>query len=148
VNSKQQRVMPRTVSFCWPTLVLLWLSGCGGQSIDAPSRAVVTGEVTYAGQPVTYGHIRFVPDSNSGLPVAGAVIRDGRYRADNKGGVAVGKHRVEIVWLPPIETDEMNGGNSPQVSVPKIPEKYNTASTLELVVESGAGPQEHHFHLK
>jgi len=127
----------------------LFLAGCSGSAGDSPPRVIVTGSVTFQGQPVSKGTIRFVPDETSQLPVSGAVITNGQYRADNKGGVPVGRHRIEITAVrPPAQ------GNGIEVveGVPEehyIPSKYNTESTLEFIVtQEGSNPLQHDFNLQ
>ncbi|HWL07165.1 MAG TPA: hypothetical protein VNQ76_02015 [Planctomicrobium sp.] len=133
---------------CFLGMIVLLVTGCNSGPKDAPPRAIVQGEATYSGQPIDYGSIRFIPHQESGLPASEAVIRNGRYLADNKGGVPVGTHRVEILWLTPGRDDTELEKNTPVVKVPSIPTKYNIESTLELVVPPGTKTLEHHFHLE
>ena len=77
-------------------LVLLMIVsiGCGHRSqLD---RKVISGTVTCGGEAVPSGFIRFAPIEGTSGPNTTARIVDGRYRADNRGGVPLGKHRVEI----------------------------------------------------
>ena len=129
--------------------LLLWVvaGGCGGSGIE---RVIVAGKVTLAGKPVEKGFIRFYPIKGTVGPMWGAQIADGKYRADGKGGVPVGIHRVEIeafrtVKSGPVGPDvfEDFGGNGPAVAeVQYIPARYNAQSELELIVdtESSASP--------
>ena len=94
-----------------PILVLgMWaacLIGCGGpgDSLERPK-----GKVTFAGQPVKYGIIEFVPDSgkNHAGPAASAEIVDGLYDTATDGqGIAPGAHLVRITAFeerPPVTT--------------------------------------------
>jgi hypothetical protein len=76
------------------TCLLLVLSiGCGRG--DLPRR-VVYGNVTCGGEKVAFGEVLFVPIEGTPGPATAAVIVDGRYRAENRGGVPIGKHRVEV----------------------------------------------------
>ena len=77
----------------WMLAVRL-LSGCSED--QGPERVVVSGTVTYNGKPVPEALIRFVPVQTSAVPMAGAVVTDGKYRVDIRGGVPVGTHRIEI----------------------------------------------------
>jgi hypothetical protein len=54
------------------------LTGCGGSDIELTD---LSGKVTFAGQPVVYGQIEFVPDSGKGHqgPAGTAEIVDGSY---------------------------------------------------------------------
>lgn len=85
---------------CFSTIAacLCALGGCGGDGTDV-DRKDVAGSVTFAGAPVAYGHIEFVPDAakgNSG-PAGSAEIVDGRYDTSQAGtGVVEGPHIVRI----------------------------------------------------
>lgn len=123
-----------------------FLMGCGG-SDDAPVRRIVTGKVLYQNQPIEKGTIRFIPQPSG--PVASARIVDGAYRVENKGGVPLGEHRIEIRSAAGgtelVEAEVMPGKNRNPVTV--IPKKYNDDSNLNAVVESGSGKLELDFTL-
>ena len=57
-------------------VALTLLSGCGDSGLD---KAVVSGKVSYQGEPVQDGLLRFVPIEDTKGPASGAVIRDGVY---------------------------------------------------------------------
>ena len=80
-----------TVFLC----LLLPLSvGCGkGSNLQ---RKIIEGDVTCDGQKVAAGTVRFVPVGETKGPVTVAIIIDGHYRTFNRGGVPLGKYRVEI----------------------------------------------------
>jgi len=122
-------------------------SGCGESLPPGPARAQVTGTVTFAGKPVPYGTITFVPEPGSGLPVSGADIRNGKYEVTNHGGVPVGKHRVEIHGWDSSPANLGPADVSDAAVKPLIPEKFNTQSELKLTVESAA-PVQKDFDLK
>jgi hypothetical protein len=117
-------------------LALALAAGCGK---DGPERAVVRGRVTYQGQPVAHGHIRFLPEEGAIAPPTGAVITDGRYSADAQGGVPVGTHRVEIEAFraapKPGDDVDVNVPPPPQY----LPPRFNRASELQLTVPAGGG---------
>ena len=122
------------------------LCGCGtGQ--NGPQRAVLSGEVTYEGKVVPFGSIRFIPQAGSNLPAGGALIQDGRYEANNRGGVPVGTHRVEIEgWKFPLSDEGLaDGGGQPNPQI--LPPRFNTKSELILVVET-PDMKTYDFHLK
>ena len=78
---------------CLAAIICLPL-GCGhGSSLD---RRVIHGNVTCGGESVPRGFVRFVPIEGTNGPTTAARIVNGQYRADNRGGVPLGKHRVEI----------------------------------------------------
>jgi len=123
-----------------------FLMGCGG-SDDAPVRRIVTGKVLYQNQTIDKGTIRFIPQPSG--PVASARIVDGSYRVENKGGVPLGEHRVEIRSAAGgtelVEAEVMPDKKAAPVIV--IPKKYNDDSNLNAVVESGDGELELDFTL-
>ncbi len=71
----------------------LALVGCGS---DRLSVGEVHGAVTAGGQKVETGTVRFVPIDGTKGPATTARIQNGEYRADARGGVPLGKHRVEV----------------------------------------------------
>jgi len=77
-------------------VVFLLAMGCG----DPKNRQVVTGTVTWRGQPVPTGILIFDPDVKKGNrgPQGGAKITDGRFdtRAEHSKGIVPGPHIVSI----------------------------------------------------
>jgi hypothetical protein len=71
----------------------LALSGCGKQGL--PSK-VLHGSVTCGGETVSTGSVSFVPVSDTAGPTSSARIVDGQYRIEDRGGVPLGKHRVQV----------------------------------------------------
>lgn len=128
--------------------VLAPLAGCG----KASDRVLVSGKVTYLGEPVANGEIRFDAIGGTTQP-AGASIRDGQYQAVGKGGVPVGKHRVSITAFrpnanapaAPSGAGPMGGGGVP---IQYLPAKYNTNSELTVTLEPGETKKTLDFDLK
>ena len=122
------------------SISLLSLVGCGGNSLSP-----VTGEVTYGGEPIADGEIRFIPqtDSSDGPGITGAKITDGTYSVPAQKGVLAGTSRVEIYArkntgrklkaVPPAPI-----GSLIDESIQYIPRDYNTASTLTVEIKAGA----------
>lgn len=85
--------------------VALIPAGCGPDNGLTMGR--VSGLVTYKGEPVEFGDLLFVPDSdkgNSGVPSMGRLGEDGRYTMstqDAGDGVIAGYHKVGIRVLDP-----------------------------------------------
>ena len=133
----------------WLTIALLTLlataGGCGAAD-DGPERAIVTGKVSYDGRPVENGEIRFVPADGTTGPVSGGPIRDGMYRAEGRGGVPLGTHRVEIQAFRPDPQAAVDPLSGDRPAEQYLPEKYNRNSTLEATVEAG-GEQTIDFNL-
>ena len=126
------------------------LIGCGGGS-DL-ERMVITGKVTYQGQPVADGLIRFVPSGATKGPPAGAAIKDGQYEVKAAGGVPAGTCRVEIKGFNPLPQSNKPPGGPDLVMMREakeqyIPMKYNRESTLEVTISADGG-QVHDFDLQ
>lgn len=77
-------------------ITILGIVGCGEQS----NRKVVTGTVTWRGQPVPVGLLVFDPDVKRGNrgPQGGAKILEGRFdtRNDDSKGCVPGAHTVTV----------------------------------------------------
>lgn len=132
-------------------LCCLPAAGCGR---GGPERIVVRGTVTYQGQRVEFGHIRFLPAEGTEAPMSGGYISGGRYVADARGGVPVGTHRVEITAF---RTDpkyaHLDGALSGEVeaelpSQQYIPAQYNAGSKLTITIPSGSRSIEKDFELE
>jgi len=120
----------------WMLAVAL-LNGCSEDR--GPERVVVTGTVTYNGKPVPEALIRFVPIHTSAVPMAGAVVTDGTYRVDIRGGVPVGTHRIQIeayrkITPRPGSSERLD----PRASEPYLPTKYNVNTQLEITIPPGS----------
>jgi hypothetical protein len=80
-------------------------AGCGPGNGLTMGR--VSGRVTYNGEPVEFGEVLFLPDSekgNTGVPSMGVIGKDGRYTMstqDPDDGVIAGYHKVGIRALDP-----------------------------------------------
>lgn len=135
-------------------LLIFTIVGCGRN--EGPPRAIVVGMVTYDNEPIAQGQIRFVPAKGSTGPVSAAEIHNGEYRVDAKGGVPVATQKVEIyAYRPDPQFSDPNAQRPPSVGAssdwpPKeqyLPEKYNSTSTLETVVENARGEVRKDFNL-
>lgn len=69
------------------------LAGCGD---GGPRTVIVEGTVKCGGETVESGQIRFVPTGDTPGSTNVSEIVAGRYRVEARGGVPVGKYRVEI----------------------------------------------------
>jgi hypothetical protein len=67
--------------------------GCGQ---NGPSRKIMHGSVICNGEKVSRGQVSFVPIEDTPGQTSSAPIVDGQYRIEARGGVPVGKHRVEV----------------------------------------------------
>lgn len=107
------------------------LVGCG--SAGELERVEVRGTAAYAGTPVENGEVRFFPIDGTRGPVSGAPIVKGKYEVNQRGGVPVGTHRVEVEAFRPSQAyPELNveGGHREQY----LPQKYNVVSELTVKI--------------
>jgi hypothetical protein len=97
----------------------------------------VKGKVTYKGQPLTKGVIRFEPD-DYGRPASGQLQSDGTYvlsTLKEGDGVVAGHHQVSISGT----------GSHPAKEV--VPKKYTQRSTSRLAADVSAEHTEFNFDL-
>lgn len=87
--------------FLW-IVSAIWVCGlCGGCGRgDGVKRTDISGSATFAGSPIVYGTIEFIPDEKKGNsgPTGAAEIINGKYNTKEKGGrgVVKGPHHVRI----------------------------------------------------
>ena len=126
------------------------LSGCNEEGLQ---RSVVTGSVTYKGEPVSDGTIVFTPAASSHVPSAGASIIDGSYTVDSRGGVPVGTHRICIEAFHRVPFTLRPGEPAPRnyfegkAREQYLPKKYNSDSELEITIEPGSQQITKNFEL-
>lgn len=111
---------------------LLLSIGCGGRSSDI-KKVELKGTVTFDGEKVPNGEIRFYPTGGTKGPVSGGPIRDGQYTARAGGGVPVGEHVVDIRGFRPAKNapgDSAEGGAVEQY----LPIQYNSQSILTVTI--------------
>lgn len=111
-------------------VALLVLAGCRGN--DGPKRIAVSGKVTFRGQPVDDGQIRFVAQGETLAPVTIVRIKGGAYDTIVSGGVPVGTHRIEIRSYDPKEPEPTGPGQPPRRQL--LPAKYNASTQLEITI--------------
>jgi hypothetical protein len=127
------RIRYSRVSFANILLGLILVTiGCNRN----PGKVIVSGNVTYASEPVQLGQIRFVPIDVTEGPLTVAEILDGHYVAKSHGGVPIGGHRVEIRAFDMSGVIAAPGGPEPKQL---IPEKYNDKSELTLTIDASSG---------
>jgi hypothetical protein len=115
------------------------LGGC-----QRPSGALqeVTGFVKFQGQPLDRGSIQFYADEGPTGPSGGAMIRQGKYQLPAEHGLKPGGYTVRVSSGAP----SPEAGTSPDdpmraekpVNVERIPESFNTRSTVQVKVSRDA----------
>ncbi|WP_231746644.1 hypothetical protein [Maioricimonas rarisocia] len=138
-----------------PLVLLAFVSGCGDASgEDAPQRAAVSGTVTFNGQPLPEGLVRFVPIDGTPGPKTAVPVSQGRFQVEAEHGPVVGTHRIEIQ-----STDDggyamddedairrLRESGVKRIEAIRIPPAYNTRSTLKETV-TAEGNNEFQFDL-
>lgn len=129
----------KTVGVTLLAVPLLFVMGCGGRSSDI-EKVAISGTVTFDGEPVPNGEVRFYPINGTKGPVSGGPIRDGKYKAQAGGGVPVGEHLVDIRGFRPMSKGpaDPEGGAVEQY----LPTRYNSDSTLTVTITSDAKVQD------
>jgi len=96
--------------------------------------------VTFDGEPVPTGAIKFTPTDGTAGPTTGAKITNGSYTISASQGATVGPNRVEIVAAKKTGRkvpDANQPGKERDETVQMIPAKYNTNSELKKTVTTG-----------
>jgi hypothetical protein len=113
--------------------------GCG--SVGDPCSA--TGGVSFAGEDVADGSMRFFPVEGTPGVGAGAKISQGKYDIPQDAGLVAGSYRVSITATRStgrqIPNPEPMPGESKMIAevVQYIPEQYNMRTTLLVELQPG-----------
>jgi hypothetical protein len=89
--------IPKTIALIAILLGVCW--GCGPSAAVIAPLVSVKGKVTYKGQPLAKGVIRFEPIGGYGRPASGKLQSDGTYvlsTLKDGDGVVAGKHTVYL----------------------------------------------------
>ena len=125
-------------------ILLLTIAGCG--SDDGLQRVRVHGTVSYQGDPVMDGQIRFCPESGTEGPISIVKIVEGNYTHEVNGGVPAGKHRIRVqAWDHTLPMPE--GPTAPE-RPQLLPAKYNKDSDIVFDLEYQSGWLEKDFDLE
>ncbi len=102
-------------------------------------KVIVEGDVTYDGNKVLNGDIRFIPTSASMGPTAGAEIIDGHFRLTNKGGVPVGTHRVALraFIIDGIGSASGEGESGDLLAGPRVKKKKREKPSIPIYMVEG-----------
>lgn len=120
------------------TLLALTHLGCGGEGGSRPTVVPVKGKVTFKGQPLTKGVVRFEPDGY-GRMATGELQPDGTFMLTTfeKGdGAVIGQHKVFITGTSPNPRKEM------------VPKKYLAPETSKLTADVDPDHTEFTFDLQ
>jgi hypothetical protein len=113
--------------------------GCNSGAGELPALIPVKGKVTYKGQPVTKGVIKFEPDGGFGRKASGQIQADGTFvlTTDKEGdGVVAGHHQVSI------------SGTGSQYGKEVVPKKYTQRASSQLTAEVDREHTEFQFELR
>lgn len=131
---------PISVAIVVFSALLLSLTGCAAKS----DQGEVAGTVTFNGEPLKTGTIRFDP-ADGHTATANAIITDGKYTAK----MPPGEKRIAISAQKVVGKKKMyDTPQSPVVDLTEemLPKQYNAQSDLKLTV--AAGSQQKDFDLK
>lgn len=136
----------RWCSMCWFLAATVGVAaGCQQDAID---RAAVSGVVTFDGQPVPNGQIRFTPKNG---PTWSAWIKDGRFSTEGTKGVPIGDLQVSVEAYRIPAWYKSKNVVSLDDDVPReqyLPARYNVQSELSMVIETGTTSVEKNFDLR
>jgi hypothetical protein len=126
---------------------LFLLCGCSEGNVG---RRAISGNVTFQGQPLDYGAIRFEPTDVAKGVGGGAAITQGKYSIPEKLGLPPGAYKVWITASGPAAeapVDEAPGETPRGMAQERIPPQYNVQTTLVADVPA-TGETEFNFDLK
>jgi hypothetical protein len=123
----------------------IMVAGCGPR--DGIERVRLSGRITFDGQVLEVGQIRFVPQAGTKGPVTIERFRDGTYTTDTTNGVPVGSHRVEILAHTLENYDKWPVGPGVPPLPQILPPQFNDQSTLTIELPSGTKKRVHDFEL-
>lgn len=121
------------------------LAGCG----DGTNKQAVSGTVTWKGQPLDTGMIRFLPLDPATGTETGTVVTAGKFAVPRDQGLAPGKYRVSVSSPDPKSgtmPDAPPGERGGYPATERIAAKYNSKSELTAEVTAG-GKNEFEFKL-
>jgi hypothetical protein len=125
-------------------VVAIWFTYGGKETRD---RVVVTGQVTYRGEPLRFGTVVFEPEA--GQYATGAIQPDGTFQMETFGegeGVPIGTNKVRFVCYAgqdPAAKRAVPRGEGLALGDPLIPRKYLSSDTSGIVVELKPGDRQH-----
>ena len=119
--------------------ILIGGSMCLGCSGGTPGS--VSGQVTWEGQPLEAGNIRFDPTEESEGASGSSLISAGKYSIPHDSGMLAGKYLVSITATKAtgkqIRRMDSTTAMTPEI-VLFIPDRYNVRSTLDIELKGGA----------
>lgn len=136
---------------CFAIGAVLFLQGCGGPEDTRPARNVVSGVVTYKGEPVEEAIVVFRPSEAGGQTANGRTDSEGVFTMgtfEGSDGVVAGDYTVMISKMEStgssnaLPEDDPNYDPNPKPEPPPknlLPEKYASADTSGLTVSITEG---------
>ena len=145
--------LPTGLSVLALFISLFFLQGCGATEDELPQRTVVSGVVTFDGEPVEGATITFRPVEENGQTANGRTDEEGQFTMgtfEGTDGVVAGDYTVMISKIKsnaPVEVlpeDDPNYDPDPKPEPPPeniLPEKYSKAETSGLTVSVSNGEE-------
>lgn len=140
-------------------IVLLGLSGCGGDKPIPPEKSVtVSGTVTMDGKPLDRATVRFIPQAEAGQGFGGSGLTDsaGKYELRSMAGEEAvagtppGKYKVIITKLVKPDGSVADMMEPPMMSAAReiIPLKYSDYSSTMLKEDVSSSGGTYNYDLK
>jgi hypothetical protein len=120
--------------------LMLLIAGCA-DGRDPHGRQAIHGVVTFRGQPLDQGSIRFQSPDPNGLS-AGALIQNGKYQIPREQGLPAGTYTVHLSSLEP--TPPLTGAPGENPAPPakeRLPEEYNVKTRLKAEIKPDQTPK-------
>jgi hypothetical protein len=136
--------------------VLTFMAGCGSGVRPIAGSVPGSGTVTFNGQPLEQGMVRFAPESGGKAQPATGQIQNGKFTmvtTASSPGVVVGKYKVSIISNKPFTPPPLKPGTPPDPKAklePEslIPKKYNDIKTSGLEADVTAAVTSLEFALQ
>ncbi len=142
MSSTATRRLPSLNVFTLPIAALVLIGSCAGCGANGagtmPTLIPVKGHVTFKGEPLTTGTVRFEP-TDYGRAASGKLQSDGSFvltTLKEGDGVIPGHHRVYVTDL------------NPKSKPGPVPKRYTTPTTSKLEAEVSAEKTEFAFDLR
>ena len=129
------RSFTRTTIVAVAIMLPVSVLGCG-LGADPHGRKALSGTVTFQGQPVDGGSIKFLALEENGLS-AGSLILQGKYQVPREQGLPAGTYRVMISALEPTPTPTGAPGENPAPPAKeRIPAEFNVETKLKIEIKA------------
>jgi hypothetical protein len=122
-------------------------TGCADRNSGV--RGAMRGRVQLDGRPLDTGRIEFTPTAGTTGPIAGGEILNGGFDIPTARGPAIGTNLVRVSAPKPSGRKVPGPFGTPiDEIVETVPDRYNTASTLQVEIKKGRNELNLDLHSK